>query len=87
MTISKRLILDLPPEQHTEIKRRATQQGKTIKQYVLERVFRQESPSDQPQNNPWVELAQWAHRENLLKGQSHLVTESRRSFREGLRFD
>jgi hypothetical protein len=87
MPLCKRLILDLRPEQHSEIKRRATQQGKTIKQYVLEKVFPQDTLPLQPEKNPWVDLAVWASRESPLRGQSDLVAEASRDFRGGFRLD
>lgn len=84
MNANKRLIIDLRPEEHAEIKARASLQGKTIKTYVLERVLQQESCVTT--QNPWAELATWAHAESPLHGQSQRVADASRAFRAGFGF-
>ena len=41
-----RLIIDVSGEQHQQIKAMAALQGKTIKDYVLEKIFPQKSDED-----------------------------------------
>lgn len=47
-----RLTIDSIDQQHQSLKALATPQGKTIKQYALERLF----PGDIDANQPWQEL-------------------------------
>lgn len=47
-----RLIIDVTGEQHQQIKALAALQGKTIKDYVLERIF----PKNQDEDSAWQEL-------------------------------
>lgn len=47
-----RLTIDITDQQHQSLKALATLQGKTIKQYALERLF----PSDADANQAWKEL-------------------------------
>ena len=65
MSVNKRLIIDVRPEEHAQIKALASLQGKTIKTYVLEKVL-QKDPLPAPQN-PWAELAGWAHAESAAR--------------------
>ena len=46
-----RLVIDVTGEQHQQIKALASLQGKTIKEFILERVF-----SDNDENKDWEEL-------------------------------
>lgn len=46
-----RLVIDVTGEQHQQIKALASLQGKTIKEFILERVF-----SDNDENTAWQEL-------------------------------
>ena len=46
-----RLVIDVTGEQHQQIKALASLQGKTIKEFILERVF-----SDNDENEGWEEL-------------------------------
>ena len=50
-----RLIIDVSGEQHQHIKALAALQGKTIKNYVLEKLFPQDDGTD---NAAWDELTQ-----------------------------
>ena len=52
-----RLTIDMTEQQHQSLKALAALQGKTIKQYTLERLF----PSDETADQAWQELR------NLLK--------------------
>ena len=47
-----RLTIDITDQQHQSLKALAALQGKTIKQYALERLF----PSDADANQAWKEL-------------------------------
>lgn len=47
-----RLTIDITDHQHQSLKALAALQGKTIKQYVLERLF----PNDAAANQAWDEL-------------------------------
>ncbi|MBB3835958.1 hypothetical protein FHR55_004222 [Xanthomonas arboricola] len=47
-----RLTIDLSDQQHQSLKARAALQGKTIKQYALERLF----PGDVNADHAWQEL-------------------------------
>jgi hypothetical protein len=47
-----RLTIDITDQQHKSLKALAALQGKTIKQYALERLF----PSDADSNLAWKEL-------------------------------
>ena len=47
-----RLTIDMTEQQHQSLKALAALQGKTIKQYTLERLF----PSDETADRAWQEL-------------------------------
>jgi len=47
-----RLTIDITDQQHQSLKALAAMQGKTIKQYVLERLF----PGDSDADQAWQEL-------------------------------
>jgi hypothetical protein len=47
-----RLTIDITDQQHKNLKALAALQGKTIKQYTLERLF----PADQADDEAWGEL-------------------------------
>ena len=47
-----RLTIDITPKQHQSLKALAALQGKTIKQYALERLF----PADTTGDQAWQEL-------------------------------
>lgn len=47
-----RLTIDMTEQQHQSLKALAALQGKTIKQYTLERLF----PSDETADQAWQEL-------------------------------
>lgn len=47
-----RLVIDVSGEQHQKIKVLAALEGKTVKDYVLEKIF----PEDNHQNNDWEEF-------------------------------
>ncbi|MBF4988568.1 antitoxin [Methylophilus sp. 14] len=47
-----RLTIDITDQQHQSLKALAALQGKTIKQYALERLF----PGDADANQAWTEL-------------------------------
>ncbi len=47
-----RLTIDITEQQHQSLKATAALQGKTIKQYALERLF----PDDANADKPWMEL-------------------------------
>lgn len=47
-----RLSIDMTEQQHQSLKALAALQGKTIKQYALERLF----PADADKDQAWVEL-------------------------------
>tara|TARA_Y100001972_G_scaffold121257_1_gene165022 strand:- start:2585 stop:2839 length:255 start_codon:yes stop_codon:yes gene_type:complete len=49
-----RLIIDISSEQHQKIKVLAALQGKTIKDYVLEKIF----PKDANEDQAWEELTE-----------------------------
>lgn len=48
-----RLTIDMTPQQHQSLKALAALQGKTIKQYALERLF----PEDAHRDQAWQELS------------------------------
>lgn len=56
-----RLTIDMTEQQHKSLKALAALQGKTIKQYTLERLF----PSDETAEQAWQEL------QSLLKTRVH----------------
>ena len=56
-----RLTIDMTAQQHQSLKALAALQGKTIKQYAIERLF----PGDEAAEQAWQEL------QNLLKGRVH----------------
>lgn len=56
-----RLTIDMTEQQHQSLKAMAALQGKTIKQYTLERLF----PSDETAEQAWQEL------QDLLKNRIH----------------
>jgi ubiquitin C-terminal hydrolase len=52
ISIMSRLTIDITDQQHQSLKALAAIQGKTIKQYALERLF----PDDADANQAWKEL-------------------------------
>lgn len=48
-----RLTVDITTQQHQSLKAMAAMQGKTIKEYALERLF----PGDEDANQAWRELS------------------------------
>jgi hypothetical protein len=53
LCIMSRLTIDITAQQHQSLKAMAAMQGKTIKEYALERLF----PGDADANQAWRELS------------------------------